>query len=89
MKQQMMMIQKMIQHSYADAAKDGPEDDKKMIEEKWFSIHILRLQKMIQLRSMMKMYDAVPKLPMTYRVSPVNCTIVIVVVSTMVEYLPS
>ena len=56
-----------------------------MIEEKSFSIHILRLQKMIQLREMMNIYDDVSKLPMTYRVSPVSCTIVIVTVATMVE----
>ena len=76
------MIQNMIQHSYAPAAKDVPKDGKNMIEERW-------LQKNIQLRSMMKMYDVVPKIPMTYRVSPVSCTILIVAVSTVVEYLPS
>ena len=38
---------------------------------------------------MMKMYDVVPKLPMTYRVSLVGYTVVIVVVATAVEYLPS
>ena len=37
----------------------------------------------------MKMYDVVPKLPMTYRVSPVSCTVVVVAVVTAVEYLPS
>ena len=36
-----------------------------------------------------KIDDDVPKLPMTYRVSPVNCIVVIVEVVTMVEYLPS
>ena len=46
------------------------------------------LQKMIQLRSMMKMIDNVPKIPMTYRVSPESCTIVVAVVF-VVEYLPS
>ena len=56
--------------------------------QKMIKYLILRLQKMIQLRSMMKMYDDVPKLPMTYRVSPVSCTIVLVAVATMVEYLP-
>ena len=35
------------------------------------------------------MYDVVPKLPMTYRVSLVSCTVVIVAVATTVEYLPS
>ena len=40
------------------------------------------------LRSMMKMYDGVPKLPMTYRDSPVSCTVV-VAVATVVEHLPS
>ena len=33
---QRMMIQKMIQHSHADVARDVPEDDKKKIEEKMF-----------------------------------------------------
>ena len=36
----------------------------------------------------MKMLENVPKLPMTYRVSLDNCTIVIADVA-MVEYLPS
>ena len=35
---------------------------------------------MIQLRMMMKMYDDVPKISMTYRDSPVSCTIVMMVV---------
>ena len=43
---------------------------------------------MIHLRSMMNMYDDVPKLPMTYRDSTVSC-IVVVAVATMAEYLPS
>ena len=37
---------------------------------------------------MMKMLDNVPKLPMTYRVSPDSC-IVIVIVVVVVEYLPT
>ena len=37
---------------------------------------------------MMTMYDDVPKLPMTYRDSPVNCRVVMMVVVD-VEYLPS
>ena len=49
--------------------------------------HILRLKKMVQLRSMMKMYDDVPKLPMTYRDSLVSCTVV-AAVAIVVEYLP-
>ena len=36
----------------------------------------------------MKMYDDVPKLPMTYRDSPVICTVIIKAVVD-VEYLPS
>ena len=36
----------------------------------------------------MNMYDDVPKLPMTYRDSPVSYAVV-VAVATMVEYLPS
>ena len=43
---------------------------------------------MIQLKSMMKMYDDVPKLNMTYRYSLVSCTVVMMVVVD-VEYLPS
>ena len=61
---------------------DVPEDDKKNIEEIW-------LQKKIKLRSMMNMYDVVPKIPMTYRVSPASYIVVIVAVSTTVEYLPN
>ena len=37
---------------------------------------------------MMKMYDVVPKLPMTYKDSSVNCTAFVVVVVDE-EYLPS
>ena len=44
---------------------------------------------MTQLISVMNMYDDVPKLPMKYRDLPVSCTVVVVVVATMVEYLPS
>ena len=51
-------------------------------------IYIQRLQKMIQLRSMMKMYDDVPKIPMTYRDSPIGCT-VLMMVDVDVEYIPS
>ena len=36
----------------------------------------------------MKMYDDVPKIPMTYRYSPVICTVVMIVVVDE-EYLPS
>ena len=61
---------------------DDSEYDKKKIEE-------ILLQKKIQLRSMMKMYDVVPKNPMIYRVSPVSCTVVIVAVATTVDYSPS
>ena len=43
---------------------------------------------MIQLRSMMKIKNVVPKLPMTYKDSPVNRTVV-VEVADVVEYLPS
>ena len=43
---------------------------------------------MIQLISMRNMYDDIPKLPMTYRDSPVSCTVVMMVVVN-VEYLPS
>ena len=37
----------------------------------------------------MNMYDDVPKLPMTYRVSLVHCTVIVPAVVTTVEYLPS
>ena len=37
---------------------------------------------------MMKIYDHVPKLAMTFRDSSVSCTVV-VVIATLVEYLPS
>ena len=50
--------------------------------------YIVILQKIIQLRLIMNMYDGVPKLPLTYRDSPVNF-IVVVAVATVVEYLPS
>ena len=43
---------------------------------------------MIELRSMMKVKDDVIKLLMTYRDSPVSCTVVVEVV-VVVEYLPS
>ena len=43
---------------------------------------------MIQLSSMMKINDDVPKLPMKYRDTPLSCTVV-VAVATVVEYLPS
>ena len=33
--------------------------------------------------------DDVSKLPMTSRVSPISCTVVVVAVATTVEYLPS
>ena len=47
-----------------------------------------RLQKIIQMRSMMKINDDVPKLPMTYRDSPISCTVMMMVIVD-VEYLPS
>ena len=74
----------MIQYSHTNATKDNLEDDRRCLStyERW------RLQKMIQLRSMMKMKDDVPKLPMTYRDSPVSCTVVATFV-VVVEYLPS
>ena len=76
----------MIQYSQTDVAEDDPvyaEDDSVFTYwgcRRWSSILILIL--------MMKMYDGVPNLPMTYIGSPVIC-IVVVVVSTLVEYLPS
>ena len=74
----------MIYYSHTDATKDNSEYDRRCLSTygRWI------LQKMIQLRSMMKMKDDVTKLPMTYRVSPDSCTVVVAVVS-MVEYLPS
>ena len=51
---------------------DNPKDDRRcprMYERQ-------RLQKMIHPILMMKMKDDVPKLPMTYRDSPIRCTLV-------------
>ena len=80
------MLQNMIQYPDIDVA----EDDLVLIEDdsifrywgcrRWSSIFILRL--------MMKMPDVVPKLPMTYRDSPISCTIVMMIVAD-VEYLSS
>ena len=85
------MIQ-MIQYPHTDTTEDDLEDDTDSrwfnTYKKWLSIYILRLRKMIQLRSMMKMYDDVPKIPMTYIDSPLSCTVVMMVVVD-VEYLPS
>ena len=85
------MIQ-MIQYPHTDTTEDDLEDDTNNrwfnTYKRWFSIYILRLLKMIQLRSMMTMSDDIPKLPMTYRDSPVSCTVVRMVVVD-VEYLPS
>ena len=74
----------MIQYSHTNAIEDNPEDDRTCPS----TDESQRLQNMIQLRSMMKMYDDVPKLPMTYRVSPDSCTVLVAVV-VVVEYLPS
>ena len=83
---------KMIQYPHNDTTEDDLEDDTDSrwfsTYRRWFTIYILILRKMIQLRSMMKMYDDIPKLPMTYRDSPVICTHVMMVVVD-VEYLPS
>ena len=46
---------------------------------KWSSILILIL--------IMNMYDVVSRFPMTYRNSPIRCTMVVVVVD--IEHLPS
>ena len=63
----------MIQYSHNDATKNNSEDDRR-----YSSTHERRiLQKMIQLRSMMKMYDDVPKIPMTYGDSLVSFTVVV------------
>ena len=76
----------MIQYPHTDVA----EDDPVLIEydsvftywgcRRWSSILIPRL--------MMNMQDVVPKIPMTYRDSPVSSTVVMMVVAD-VEYLPS
>ena len=81
----------MIKYSHTDDIEDDLEDDRRFSSThiRRFNTHILILQKMIKLISMMKMYDDVPKLPMTLRVSPVSCTIVVVAVATTVEYLPN
>ena len=56
----------MIQYSHTDAIEDNIEDDRRCPS----TYERQRLQKMIQLRLMMKIIDDVPKLPMTDRVSP-------------------
>ena len=78
-----LILQMMFQYSHTDVAEDDPKDDSVFTYwgcRRWSSILMLRL--------MMKIYDGVPKLPMTYRDSPVICAVV-VVVATLVEYLPS
>ena len=65
---------------------DGPGDDS--VEDKQNmskNTQKMNITEDVQLRSMMKMIDNVPKLPMTYRVSPDSCTVII----ADVEYLPS
>ena len=76
----------MLNYPHTNVARDDPlhtEDDSLFTYwgcRRWSSIFILRL--------MMKMHDVVPKLPMTYRDSPVSFTVVIMVVLDW-EYLPS
>ena len=73
----------MIQYPHTDVAEDDPvhiEDDS--VFTYW---GCRRLFNILILRSMMKMYDVVPKIPMTYRVSLEICTVVI----ADVEYLSS
>ena len=74
----------MIRYSHTDAIGDHKKDDRRCpsMYERW------RLQKMIQMRSMTKMKDDVPKLPMTYRVSLDSCTVVVAIV-VVVKYIPS
>ena len=81
-----LIWQKMIQYPHTDVVEDDPVH----IEDDSVSTYrcCRRWSSTLMLRSMMKMYDGVPKLPMAYRDSPVRCTFV-VVVSTLVEYLPS
>ena len=79
-------IQKMIQYPHTDVVEDDPvliEDDS--VFTYW---GCGRRSNILMLRLMMEMYDGVPKLPMTYRDSPVRCTVV-EVVATLVEYLSS
>ena len=80
----------MIQYSHTDAIEDDLENDRRWFStyRRWLIIQILILEKMTHPRSMMNMYDDVTKLPMTYRDSPVSCTVV-VAISTVVEYFPS
>ena len=74
----------MIQYPNTDVV----EDDPVLIED--YSIFTYwgcrRWSSILMLRLMMKMYDGVSNIPMTYRDSPVRCTIM-VLVSTLVEYL--
>ena len=76
----------MIQYPHTDVAEDDPvhiEDDS--VSTYWVC---RRWSSILMLISMMKIYDGVPNLPMPYRYSPVRCTVV-VLVATLVEYLPS
>ena len=76
----------MIQYSHTDVAEDVPvhiEDDS--ISKYW---GCRRWSSIFKLRLMVKMHNGVPKIPMTYRDSPVNCTLVMMVFVD-VEYIPS
>ena len=82
--------QKMIQYSHTDETKDNSEDDRRCssMYEKWFSIYIPKIAKDDPAEINDEDECDVPKLPMTYRDSPVSCTVVVAVV-VVVEYLPS
>ena len=71
------MLQMMIQYLHIDVVDDDDDKEEDSIFTYWYSS-----------RLMMKMYDGIPKLPMTYRDSSVRC-VVVVVISTLVKYLPS
>ena len=76
----------MIQYLHTKVA----EDDPVLIEDDFVFTYwgYRRRSGILILNLMMKMHDVVPKLPMTYRDSPVCCTVVMMVVVD-VEYLPS
>ena len=70
----------MIQYQHIGVAEDDSKDDPVLTEDYpiftyWGCIRWLST-------------DDVPKLPMTYRDSPIRCTMVVVVV-VLIEYLPS
>ena len=73
------MLQMMIQNSHIDIVDDDPT---------FTYCCCKRCSSVLIERLIMKMHDVVPKIPMTYRDSPVSCTFAFVVAADE-EYLPS